>query len=202
MLDPESGSEVPGRMVSSLGRIKSKSGNVHRGHLSKIGYYGTKISLEPLPMNKLVHRLVAFTFLGPPPTQQHWQVNHKDGDKTNNGIKNLEYVTPSENIIHRFALARSQSKKTCGNRKPVWSRRFGTNHEWMWHPSMAHAAGALNLHSSNISACCRSLLRQTGGFEFCFADGDVRPKVLPGEDWRKVDLTALLTEKSMRLSQS
>jgi|SRR6185312_9621243 len=52
-----------------------------------------------------IHRLVALTFVGRP--KRHWkkdfselEVNHKDGDKSNYLIKNLEWVTPRENMIH------------------------------------------------------------------------------------------------------
>lgn len=45
-----------------------------------------------------VHRLVAAAFLGPKPPST--EINHKDGDKTNNRVSNLEYVTHYENMIH------------------------------------------------------------------------------------------------------
>lgn len=46
-----------------------------------------------------VHRLVAFAFVGQPPTDLH-EVNHMDGDKKNNVASNLEWVTKSENSLH------------------------------------------------------------------------------------------------------
>lgn len=46
-----------------------------------------------------VHRLVLRAFEGPPPTDKH-QVNHIDGDKTNNAVANLEWVTQEENAAH------------------------------------------------------------------------------------------------------
>lgn len=46
----------------------------------------------------LLHRLVMLTFVGEPPSKM--QVNHKDGDKANNHLSNLEYCTPLQNIRH------------------------------------------------------------------------------------------------------
>lgn len=52
----------------------------------------------------LIHRIVAMTFLG---AEEDKQVNHKDGDKTNNNVENLEWVTCSENASHREKLLKN-----------------------------------------------------------------------------------------------
>lgn len=201
MLDPETGCEIPGRMVSSLGRIRSCRGIVHRGHLAKLGYYETRLSLHLSSRKHLVHRLIAFAFLGPSPTKNHSQVNHKDGNKGNNAVENLEYVTPSQNCLHSHSLAKSKhshSVSRASQCKPVWSRAFKSNHDWQWHASLSHAAVVLGLRQSNISACCNRRYRQTGGFEFRTVDPANTAEVIEGEDWRKVDLLALIRDKARR----
>lgn len=60
------------------------------GYLS-VGIYGKA---------KMVHRLVAYAFIKNPSPSVKIYVNHKDGDKKNNNVSNLEWVTHSENIIH------------------------------------------------------------------------------------------------------
>lgn len=50
-----------------------------------------------------VHRLVAYAFIGPAPKSPgDWQVNHRDGNKTNNAVANLEWVTGEQNREHAF----------------------------------------------------------------------------------------------------
>ena len=85
MINPRSGEPVPGGEVSLLGRIKSKNGIISKGTRRKDGYFQAKVSRRSL----LVHQLVAYAFLGPPPTPEHTQVNHKDMDKANNAVQNL-----------------------------------------------------------------------------------------------------------------
>jgi predicted XRE-type DNA-binding protein len=69
-----------------------------KNSLTTYGYY--KISLGPKKDRKsvLVHRLVGITFLVNIDNKP--QINHIDGDKTNNNVENLEWVTNQENAIH------------------------------------------------------------------------------------------------------
>ena len=195
MIDPRSGRFVRGRMVSSLGRIKSKAGHISFGYVQKDGYVSTKILMGSKTRSELVHRLVAASFLGPPPSPEHSHINHKDGNKSNNAVENLEYVTPAENMAHRFACQKGPHPLS----KSVLSRTYGTNEEWTAHPSMARAAKTLGLHTFHISNCARGERRQTDGYEFRFAEPEPDVvEILPREVWRDVDLDAHLEDKERR----
>lgn len=65
--------------------------------------------------NVAVHRLVATAFIGPPPTDKH-VVNHKDGNRLNNFVGNLEWVTPSENQQHAFRIGLNKPRDLRGER--------------------------------------------------------------------------------------
>ena len=197
MIDPRSGGRVGGRMISSLGRITSKAGRISFGSVRKDGYLQKKIKLgsNSQYQTEFVHRLVAASFLGLPPSPEHSQVNHKDSNKSNNAVENLEYLTPSENIAHRFACQKGGNPLS----KAVLSRAYATNEEWTAHPSMTSAAETLRLHLSCVSACARGARKQTGGYELRFAE--LEPSVvetLPREEWRDVDLDAHLEDKERR----
>lgn len=49
-----------------------------------------------------LHRVIADAFLGP--RSDGVEVNHRDGDKTHNAVVNLEYVSRSENLLHRVRM--------------------------------------------------------------------------------------------------
>ena len=190
MYDPISGLEVPGRMVSSLGRIRMCNGRISKGHLRKSGYYFFRIS--SVSRTQLVHRLVAFSFLGPPVSQQRSQVNHKDLDKGNNAVDNLEYVTASENATHRFTQG-SNPRSKCG--RPVGSRSFVSTDAWTWHPSINSAANTLGVSSYFILRCVTGHAEQSAGFEFRLHPSQTS---YDDEEWRKVDIEALLQERALR----
>ena len=178
-----------GRMVSSCGRIKCSNGRISRGHQNRAGYFHTNLGFNT---TFLVHRLVAAAFLGQPPTAQHTQINHKDGNKGNNAVANLEYVTPAENMTHYYSSFTGTLKVRRG--KAVESRLAGSNHEWTVHPSLSSAARLLGLDASSICNCLKGRQKQTGGFQFRLAPA----QKLPLEEWRVVDTNLLLKERLVR----
>jgi hypothetical protein len=82
--------------VSNHGRIKDlKNREIHPNKMSN-GYLRIAMNSK----QQLVHRLVAQAFLENPNDLQ--MVNHKDSDKTNNKLENLEWISHSDNITHSW----------------------------------------------------------------------------------------------------
>ncbi len=83
--------------VSNLGRFKNSQGVIMDNYKNNDSGY-----IRVFIFNKtyLLHRLIALAFLENPENKE--QVNHKDGNKLNNKLDNLEFVTNKENQIHKF----------------------------------------------------------------------------------------------------
>ena len=84
--------EIPNVLVSDHGNIIYNNRVLHQEKLH--GYRRVRINNKPI----LTHRLVAKTFIPNPDNKP--QVNHIDGNKENNHVSNLEWVTAKENIAH------------------------------------------------------------------------------------------------------
>lgn len=85
--------------VSDEGYILGKRGTKLKPYPNHNGYLIVNLMINNKRVGMAVHTAVAKTFLGVP-DNDNMQVNHIDGDKTNNNITNLEWVTPKENTEH------------------------------------------------------------------------------------------------------
>ena len=103
--------DFPGYQISNLGRVKSFRQGVQILKLSKHtkGYPNVSMRKNGKSVTKTTHRLLAIAFLGLKKDQ--W-VNHFDGDKTNNDLKNLECCSATHNQLHRsWILGRGKERK-------------------------------------------------------------------------------------------
>jgi len=92
----------PKYYISDLGRVFS----VYSGKTKQLkpqlhnGYPSVTLCRDKIKYQFLVHRLVLFHFKGLPLLNEC--ANHKNGNKLNNGIKNLEWTTQSRNVKHAY----------------------------------------------------------------------------------------------------
>jgi hypothetical protein len=84
--------------VSTHGRIKNKNGLLMNCHTDKRGYVYVSVKGK----TKSVHRIVSQAFIGQ--LSDNMVVNHKDGDKGNNNVTNLEIVSQSFNVQHAYDM--------------------------------------------------------------------------------------------------
>lgn len=79
--------------------VKTRKSRMLKKHLHR-GYYYLTLCKNGKPVPMLVHRIIAKTFIKNFENKE--QVNHKNGIKTDNSVKNLEWCTPQENSVHAY----------------------------------------------------------------------------------------------------
>ena len=90
----------PGFKARTDGTIIGKRGRPMKGHVDRCGYREVLLSENRKTNNARVHRLMAETFIPNPYNLR--DVNHKDRNKLNNDISNLEWVSHSSNVKHAY----------------------------------------------------------------------------------------------------
>lgn len=99
--------------VSNVGRVRSLRRNIIlKSKIERNGYERVRLSVNNIPKDYSVHRLVANAFI--PNPNNYPIVNHKDENRTNNCVENLEWCTQEYNVNYGTGIAKrvkSQSKK-------------------------------------------------------------------------------------------
>ena len=91
--------------------------------LSNSGYLHVSLSIDEVPRNVFVHRMVLRTFRGEPPTLEH-QGAHLDGNRTNNALRNLVWATRCENEAHKHAHGTSGTSRGLTESQVLEMRRL------------------------------------------------------------------------------
>lgn len=177
--------------VKSLNRVLKRIDNkkcsirekILKPNLEKKGYQSVKLCyLKNSKMFK-VHRLVAEAFI--PNIENKPQINHKNLNKQDNKITNLEWCTAKENIIHaakRGLLSRKPTKKQIeiftkmakNNVINVCQYDLNGNFIKRWN-SIRDVERALKINNANITSVCKNKRKNAGGFIWKYSN-DFRTK--------------------------
>ena len=162
--------------VSNLGRVKSLNYN-HTGterilKTSKIssGYLKVTLCKDGHVKTLKVHRLVADAFIPNPNNLE--TVNHKDEDKTNNSVANLEWMSKKDNTNYGTRNKRAGEAISKANiNNPMFSKQVQmfdkkTGELLATFPSTQEAQRVTMIHQSNISSCCIGRRKSAGGYKW------------------------------------
>lgn len=148
--------------VSSFGRVYSqKSNKILKTYTSPLlGYKELNLCVDGKAQKYRVHRLVAQVFLDKPVNELYNSVNHIDGNKQNNSVSNLEWVTNEENVEHAF-----REGLHCRPRRKVLCVELNKTYS-----SMQDASKDLGISPGGISNVCRGKSTTYKGYTFRYLE--------------------------------
>lgn len=172
---------IPGIEVSTFGNVRTldkvvptKSGNrfikgrILKQHISKSnGYSYVSFRIDGKMFSKRVHRLVAKTFIPNPDNLP--QVNHKNCNRSDNRVSNLEFCTASYNRQYQEKIGIS-STESKGH--PVLSINLSTL-KVLHFKSQSEASRVLGVNLGNINSVIKGNRKQVNGYWFTNEDDNV-----------------------------
>ncbi len=164
--------------VSNQGNVRS----LHKGikelsiAKSKRGYRVVSLSKNGETKMKTVHQLVAQAFI--PNSENKPCINHKDFNRLNNYINNLEWCTYAENNLHSIEE---------GNRGKTVIQSSQEDQVIQIFDSIRRAEEHTGVANQNISKVCKGERELAGGFKWEYGiDKDVFPQFVPVDEEQKV----------------
>lgn len=146
--------------VTRTGKIMFPNGRITRGSADTRGYLCVRFQYQKY----FVHRIILTTFEGASPDPEKNQVNHKDGNKQNNALENLEWATATEQVSHSWGMSR-KAGQTRGRYKIAQYTLEGKHMETF--DSVLHACSKRNLKRGTIYNCInndhRKRIKNSGG---------------------------------------
>lgn len=158
--------------VNNVGEVFRLPSGSKKQTLGKRGYFTVSLYKNGERKTATVHRLVAKAFV--PNPQNKPFVNHKDGNKLNNHVDNLEWVTGAENKMHSFRVLgekhwlKGKTGADCMFSKAVEMIDLKTLEVIRCFAGAHEAARELNTSQGNISAVCANKRSMAAGYKWRF----------------------------------
>ena len=149
--------------VKSLGNDKTRKEKVLKPAKDKYGYLYVNLSKQGKVKKHFVHRLVAQVFIDNPNNLP--EINHKDEDKTNNHITNLEWCDRKYNINYGTHNQRSAESRINHQNTSKQVLCVETGKIYI---STNEVQRQLNLKQGDISRCCNGKRKTCGGYTWCY----------------------------------
>lgn len=167
--------------VSNMGNVRNdKTSTVYKQNLKNGYMYVTLKTINGTEIKECgqrIHRLVAEAFISNDDPKNKNQVNHKDGDKTNNKVDNLEWISQSENLKHaaKTGLLKSQARKIHQLDKD--GKIIKT------YDSISQASKATGIDDGTICKVCKGTgHKSAGGYVWKYDDEDILCKQTENKD--------------------
>ena len=169
--------ETKNYYVSNYGNVKTSNYNHTNKEkiLKPIKYNNGYLYVNINGKIRAIHRLVAETFILNPYSKP--QVNHKDGNKLNNKLDNLEWVTARENTIHALknGLINTRTEKTLKAKRiqvrklieknKIRIKQYSKDGIYInTYNSIIEASKYTNSNSTHISLCAKGKQKTCGGY--------------------------------------
>lgn len=158
------------RVVKTKNGIRFIKGRILKQRRTQKGYMEVQTNANGKKLHLKVHRVVASCFITNPDSLP--EINHKDCNRLNNRVENLEWCTHKQNVIYREKYGTPAREFTQALKKPLLAISLNTL-EMFQFESRTEAGGILGVAYQNISAVINGKQRTAGGYWFTDVDEDV-----------------------------
>ena len=154
--------------VSNLGRVKSLyTGNMLKMLPHSTGYYAVALYKKRIPKRCIVHRLVAMAFIENPENKP--TVNHKNGNKHDNRVNNLEWATHQEQQQHALKTGLKVGVNYKNNKLSIPVAQYTLGMDLIKvYPSM-NEAERNGFSCAEICRCCKGKKKTHRGYIWKYA---------------------------------
>lgn len=151
--------------VSNRGRVKSTRNNIIlKPSINNNGYYWVDLLNHGDRVHATIHRLVAMTFI--PNPHDYPQVNHKDENKANNCVSNLEWCTAQYN--HDYGTRNERATKHLADFNSILVVQLDNNYKLINVWKSASSVNIQGIEHQHIAECCSGKIRTYKGYHWLY----------------------------------